>query len=509
MFVIQNTFVMKLKRYLLLLLSTFITLSLVGCVGAEHHKYLIEAKNAICTRVEQKVTIEYFAHSDFMNSNTRIDVECSEPWVRVTSSSTKGKIYLSVEQNDGDTRTANITISARNCVPATVTLMQYGMPPAKANHTLMFCFLGTSLSRYFKTNLEDAALAIQTGILANKNRVVFFRQESATTGYIGELCHNVSGGKCIELRLKDVTLDKNSIISPEAIGELLATMAEAAPAKRYGVVFAGHGQGWITRELLKDNEAEKFSVGYNPWIAAEGAEVTRAFGESNVQVNIDELAEGIESSGVGFDYILFDACFMSNIEAIYDLRNSANYIIASPCEIMGKGFPYHRTLPYLFTNQGETTDYDGAARSYHEYYKSEYTGNGRCGSITVYKCSDIEGVADAMRTVMVSAKKPTDYDSSTLQTYEGQRYHHFYDFGEWVNVVATDSAALNTFNAKLGECIVATYTLDSFYSAYGTYGTYPINLDVYSGVTTSAPSDAYTGGWKMTNWYKEVIALEN
>jgi hypothetical protein len=92
------------------------------------------------------------------------------------------------------------------------------------------------------------------------------------------------------------------------------------------------------------------------WQPAIGAEVTRAFGESNVQVNPAELAEGIAKSNVKLDYILFDACFMSNIEAIYDLRNAANYIIASPCEIMGRGFPYHRTLPYLFANKGAQSD---------------------------------------------------------------------------------------------------------------------------------------------------------
>jgi hypothetical protein len=287
-------------------------------------------------------------------------------------------------------------------------------------------------------------------------------------------------------------------------------MAEIAPANRYGIIFAGHGQGWITREILNaNNDITTLSVGQNPWIPALGAEVTRAFGEGNVQVNIDELAKGIEHSGVALDYILFDACFMSNIESVYDLRNSANYIIASPCEIMGKGFPYHRTLPYLFRDFGLSTDYVGAAKSYYEYYRDEYVGSSRCGSIAVYDCSEIEALADAVRVVMQSAKKRTEYDNSTLQTYEGQKYHQFYDFGEWVNVVATDSNALNSFSSKLDECIMATYTLETFYSAYGTYGTYPINLDVYSGVTTSAPSDAYTGEWKTTNWYNEVIALEN
>ena len=106
------------------------------------------------------------------------------------------------------------------------------------------------------------------------------------------------------------------------------------------MVMAGHGQGWITREML--NGASGIStLNYTAslFVPAVGAEVTRAFGESNVQVNPGEIAEGINNSIVDIDYILFDACFMSNIETIYELRNSANYIIASPCAHMESPYP--------------------------------------------------------------------------------------------------------------------------------------------------------------------------
>lgn len=501
---------MKQKRYLLFLLSLFAALGFAGCDINDHQVYAIDVENAICTCAEQDVVVEYSVHSDIMYSNIKFDISCSEPWLKFVDSSEFGELRFRVEENEGDTRSANITIAARGCVTTTITLLQYGTPPAEAAHTLMFYFFGTSLSRYFKTNLEDAAIAIETGILSNKSRVLFFRQESATSAYIGELCYSVEGGKCIEQRIMDIALDKTSIITPAKIGEHISLMADIAPAKRYGIIFAGHGQGWVTREIInKDGDIELFGVGGDPWLPAVGAEVTRAFGESNVQVNIAELAEGIHASGVELDYILFDACFMSNIESIYDLRTTANYIIASPCEIMGKGFPYHRTLPYLFVDYGDKSDYVGAARSYYEYYRDEYTSTSRCGSVAVYECADIEALAEATHNVMQTAKQEGDYDITTLQTYEGQRPHQFYDFGEWVGVVATDGDALERFNAAMKECVVATYTLDSFYSAYGVYGTYPINLDVYSGVTTSAPSEAYPNGWKTTNWYNEVIALEN
>ena len=139
------------------------------------------------------------------------------------------------------------------------------------------------------------------------------------------------------------------------------------------------------------------------------------------------MTESIEYSGIELDYILFDACFMSNIEAVYDLRNSAKYIIASPCEIMGKGFPYHRTLPHLF---GESYNLRSAAESYYLFYRDEYNGSARCGSVALYDCAEVEALAEATKIVMQSAN--LDIDTSKLQTYEGQtEEHHFYDFGEY------------------------------------------------------------------------------
>jgi hypothetical protein len=227
-------------------------------------------------------------------------------------------------------------------------------------------------------------------------------------------------------------------------------------------------------------------------------------------VNIDELAEGIEKSQVALDYILFDACFMSNIESIYELRNAANYIIASPCEIMSRGFPYHRTLAYLFAEDGKKSDYKGAAESYYKFYRDEFVGNARSGCVAVYDCSEIEALAEATRAVMATAKLGyKEVDTSTIQTYEGLETHQFYDFGEWVNAVATDSEAIAKFNTQMDNTIIAKHSLPTFYSAYGNHGIYNIDLNVYSGVTTSAPSKAFPAAWRDTNWNKDVIGLEN
>lgn len=450
-----------------------------------------------CSYDRQTLTIDY----RLSNNDESVIATSNADWIKIIDTSKAGKVTLDIAFNSSTDRSAVVTLRATGYAPTDVTITQIAAPK-DTSHTLMFYFFGTSLGRYFKTNIEDAKAAISTGVLGNDNRVIYLMQDSKHTARICEICFDASNGECIEREIEQITID-GELITTDAIAANIAKMADSAEAESYGIVFAGHGQGWIPREVLNGSEGISTFSTMNVWQPAVGAEVTRAFGENNVQVNPAELAEGIEKSGVELDYILFDACFMANIEAIYDLRNSADYIIASPCEIMGKGFPYHRTLPYLFARSGDSSDVTGAAESYHLYYRDEYTSL-RCGSVAVFDCREIEALADATSQVVKSAKNKDEYDYTKLQTYEGQVVHQFYDFGEWVNVVATDEAALKQFNEQLARTVIDKYTLTTFYSAYGSYGTYKINVDIYSGVTTSAPSEAYPDYWKKTNWYKAV-----
>ena len=479
---------------------TFVAIVLLS--SCDNHSnstlYTIQIDKSLnCSYDPQTIEIEY----QLMGEPTAVSATTSADWVLSINTSVEGKIFLEVAANDSVERSTTLSVSAAGHVTTKVKLTQIA-PPKDTAHTLMFYFFGTSLSRYFKTNIDDAKAAIKQGILGSNNRVIYFLQTGTSTARIKEICYVASSNECIERELETIKLNA-TLISTDDIAANISKMAEYAPADRYGIVMAGHGQGWLPREVLNGSGGiSSFSVAPDVWQPAAGAEITRALGEDNVQVNPYEIAEAIDKSGVELDYILFDACFMSNIEAVYDLREAANYIIASPCEIMGKGFPYHRTLPHLFADNGNATNYIRAAESYYIFYRDEYSYGARCGSVAVYNCAEVETLAETTKRIVESAKE--EYDKSKLQTYEGQSRHHFYDFGEWANVVATDDAALAAFNAQLENTVIAKYSLPSFYTAYGSYGTYPIDLDVYSGVTTSAPSEAYPSAWRKTNWYNYV-----
>ena len=65
-------------------------------------------------------------------------------------------------------------------------------------------------------------------------------------------------------------------------------------------------------------------------------------------MDIRELAERLRP--FHYDFLVFDACFMSSIEVLYEMRNSFDYIISSPTEVLATGFPYKEILPELLSN---------------------------------------------------------------------------------------------------------------------------------------------------------------
>lgn len=449
---------------------------------------------------QQNVSVGYRLSNVAEDSGGELSVYLDYEWIDRIDLSTPGTITFRVEENDLPiTRSAALHLSYPGAATVDITVDQLPTPPVEAEQTLIYYFMGTSLGSFFNSNIADTKTAIEGDILG-QSRVIYLRQRSRTEAVISELRYDPVEGGCIEQQIERVEIPSPQLTADD-MARNLRHIAEMAPARRYGLIVAGHSTGWVRKDA---DSGSANTFGMRPhgdiWTPSPEAETTRTFGEHNVKLDIEELAEAISGSGIGFDYIIFDACFMSNIEALYDLRHAARYIVASPCEIMGRGFPYHRTLPHLMAYDGDECHLAAAAESYNIYYRDEYTGAARCGSITLIDCAELEPLAEATRALLATASD--DYDTAALQSYEGQQPHTFFDFGEFCSVAATDKAALERFEEQLARCVVATYTLPTFYSALGAYGTYPIDQEAYSGITTSLPSTRYPDALKRTAWWQ-------
>ena len=316
-----------------------------------------------------------------------------------------------------------------------------------------------------------------------------------------ELRYDSTIGKSVKEMVKKLSLPTpyNDALFENNLREAL----NFAPADRYALVIGSHGLGWVLKQTSSDVSKYLMRMGltsYTLWERNQNAEMTRHVGDKKTtQYNISEISSAIKANGIKFDYILFDACFMGNIESVYELRNTTDYIIGSPCEVMGYGFPYSKVMPYMLTENGTSYNLDKICSEYVDYYKTEAVTHSACVALTA--TAELEALATAMKAVNAATIKE-DFLLQNVQYYEGQDPHSFYDLGDMVEQSCSDVEAAAAFKAQLDKTVTSRYHTTQFYSAYGSGNKYYHDINYYSGISTSAMVRHYATDWQQTEWYK-------
>ncbi len=351
-----------------------------------------------------------------------------------------------------------------------------------------------TLTKAFKTNIADLEKAISKNGL-NNEKVVVFMSTSSTQATLYEItCKN---GICKHDTLKNYV--NPSFTTVEGIASILSDMKSVAPALTYAMIIGGHGMGWIPvsptyRTIGISALSTSISSFKNYW-EYEGAFHTRYFGGTTTkyQTDITSLAQGITMAGIKkMEYILFDNCYMSSVEVAYELRNVTNYLIASPTEIMAYGMPYAVVGEYLLGKTDYKAVCDGFYAFYSTYNEAPY------GTLAVTNCSELASTASLMREINSRYTFDTAQLNS-LQRMDGYEPPIFYDYGDYVAHLCTDEQLLMEYKEQLDRMIPYKTHTTEFYSK--SKGAVPIN--VYSGITTSDPSDnpQVSIDKTKTSWY--------
>lgn len=184
-----------------------------------------------------------------------------------------------------------------------------------------------------------------------------------------------------------------------------------------GLVMWSHGNAWLPNgiDLLstrkEDKKASESPI--NP--------LFKSFGKDNIpkeaNMDIKEMANVLNA--FRFNYLIFDACFMSSIEVLYELRNTTNYIIASPTEILSSGFPYKEITP-LFFNENNTIN---IAKEYFNSYQQQ-SGVYQSASVAVIQTSSLEDLANEIKTI---SKTNTKFSNENIQEFDRQKGGWVYD----------------------------------------------------------------------------------
>lgn len=481
--------------------------SLAGTVSF----YINDIKQGAVAEVWQESTIKLDRNSvllsGYSGATTNLNVKSSYDF-EVSSSSSN------FEATKIGTNTVRITALVDNTTAEQVLLgtVRLSVPelgdchtdievyqhPANTPQTLLFYYIGRSLSSYFNTNIENTMRALSQNIQHN-SRVLIFIQSSATTAELYELRYDEAVGECVKELVKEYTIPGNYVE-----GRLTATlrdMIDYAPAKQYALIIGSHGKGWIPKSADSTLASVK-ALRESLWQQVEGALPTRHIGEGSATIfDTTQIAAELQATGTTFDYILLDNCFMSNIESLYDMRHTAKQFIASPTEVMASGFPYESILPLMLKDEGTGYDLAAICKTYYDYYMA-LSGTYQSASVALINASELDALAEKMKAVN-SAERTPDFTLDGVQAYDGigtrNPSHVFYDLEDYVRQSCADSEAVTAFKEQLAKAVTSRYHTPMFYSAYNGVLN---DINYYSGISTSASVEVYADEWAKTEWYK-------
>ncbi len=360
----------------------------------------------------------------------------------------------------------------------------------------------SDLTSAFYKNIQSMKAAIANGGLTNE-RIIVFISVSASRAQMFEITYK--NGMCSEEMIREYS--SPMLTTAEGIAGILSDMRSAAPASSYAMVIGAHGYSWVRVEDYDAAKRQRMAPGHHDYSDGDGLDyferlaqdgsspLTRFFGgtETAHRTNITTLAEALDMAGMRMEYILFDVCYMSSIEVIYDLRHSADFIMACPTEIMGVGMPYNRIGRMLLG----ATNYSGITDEFLRFYSSY---SQPYGTFAVTDCRELDSLATLMRRINAAHTFDTAY-LKQLQRMDGDSPSLLYDLGDYVDHLCTDSVLANEFRAQLNRAVPYKTHTEKYPYVYGN-SLQTRAIHSYCGLTTSAPSQhKLAAGVVNTSWH--------
>jgi len=349
--------------------------------------------------------------------------------------------------------------------------------PIAERTVLIYMAADNNLYAYAIENIKNM---LTSELPNNCNLVVYLDTPSWLIETKPQLYHIQSG----ELISVKQYLPHNSA-SAEVLQEVIGDVLHLFKAQSYGLVLWSHGTGWLPESAFEDLKSQS--------TAAYHTYPVKSFGKDGAhEINIVDLANAIP---IKFDYILFDACLMSCMEVLYQLRNKADVIIASPTEILAEGFPYDKITPLLFGN-----NYIGIAQAYMAYYKNKSDALLQSATIAVVDTKQLIPFAATMKNLIKNGNVVTSPDNQTIQSYDRLDSSVFYDLQDCLEHSVVDEQILN-INQQLSTMVLYNGFTPFFLQDY------PILKSCGLSVYISSSNKELDEYYKRLDWYRDTGLL--
>ncbi len=384
---------------------------------------------------------------------------------------------------------------------------------------VFFPWTGSNSNSGLLGSLKINVDSMCAGIVAQKgltnSRVLVFLSESANSSKLFELQYDATAQTVNQVPLNSYTGTEHC--TADGFASLLNEVKEKAEALNYALIIGAHGSGWTYSSdwvnypsqarphnggasAASDENFSGIYFGYGP------GPHTRFFGSTALAdqaIDVTTLAEGIKKSGMKMQYILFDACYMGNVETAYELKDVTNYMIASSSEIMGDGLPYKSIWTYL---NSATPNYSSIVTTSVNFYK---TTKLPYLNLAAVDCRQMDKLASVMKEINQKYTLASTVPLDSIQPLDGFNInanagkHLFYDMSVYVDSLCPSGYLKDQYTSQMALTVKAAGHTDKAYTALPSYAR-TFDMKSYCGLSISDPSQHSVAlkGKEKTGWWK-------
>jgi len=183
--------------------------------------------------------------------------------------------------------------------------------------------------------------------------VLFDRKHRGATRYRIPSRPGVSRARCPQNKLGKINMG-----DPATLADFLRWGQAQLPARRRALILWDHGDGWRPYNPLNPSGGLRTKRHFSARVRVQRAGMRPQYigiddqGRGSLDddwLDMGELRQGL-AQGLGgrpLDLLGFDACLMSQLEVLYEVRDTASVIVGSEEEMPLTGLPYREVLGYL------------------------------------------------------------------------------------------------------------------------------------------------------------------
>lgn len=326
---------------------------------------------------------------------------------------------------------------------------------------------------------KEKADAICKGWEAPKNgRLLFYIDTSNANPRLIEVVKGKNGNIQQVIR----TYEKENSASKEVFARAIEEMKQIYPGSSYGLILFSHASGWLPKGTL---------------LAPRSIIVDDGEGVNNrKEMELSDFAGAIPDRT--FDFIVFEACFTAGIEVAYELKDKAEYILASSAEIPSPGFTYvyGQIINRLYN---KVPDLKGFGQIAFNYFNSQ-TDWRKSSTLSLIKTSGLEALAEFVKANCnySLAEKVINYQHFDRYVY----YRLFFDFGEYYASLLDRDDKKENLSILINDCIIWKISTPDFMLGYDGFV-----INHYSGMTTYINQDRFpflNEEYKKLAWSKAI-----